>query len=170
MQEVKPKLKKKKKEKENEFNLPSFTHPAASLQNVEQFKHFLLENDSQFSEYLSSDLLKQTFDTHLMKEGMITFMAQLMNSHTLKENFFLKTRSALQDTLTLFFITKNIGFNNSIEFYLPRLVELLSDLIEVERCSLFLYDGVKDELYCKVITGRLREPIAFNRAQNNILS
>jgi hypothetical protein len=34
--------------------------------------------------------------------------------------------------------------NNSLEFYLPRLVEMLSDLLDVERCSIFLYDGVKD--------------------------
>ena len=46
--------------------------------------------------------------------------------------------------MTLFFITKNIAFNNNIEFYLPRLVEMLSDLLEVERCSIFLYDGIKD--------------------------
>ena len=93
-----------------------------------------------------------------------------MNNGQLKDNFFLKTRGALQDSLTLFFITKNISYNNSIEFYLPRLVELLSDLLEVERCSIFLYDGVKDELYCKVITGRLREPISFERSKANILS
>ena len=101
---------------------------------------------------------------------MITFMAQMMGNGSLKDNFFLKTRGALQDTLTLYFITKNISFNNNIEFYLPRLIELISDLLEVERCSIFLYDGVKDQLYCKVITGRLREPISFEREKPNILS
>ena len=110
---------------------------------------------------MNSDIIKATFDTHMMKEGMITFMAQMMGNGSTKDNFFLKTRSALQDTMTLFFITRNICFNNNIEFYLPRLVEMLSDLLEVERCSIFLYDGIKDQLYCKVITGRLREAIAF---------
>lgn len=93
-----------------------------------------------------------------------------MTTTHIKDNFFLKTRAALQDTLTLFFIVKNISFNNSIEFYLPRLVELISDLIEVERCSIFLYDGIKDELYCKVITGRIRDAISFERSKQNILS
>ena len=106
----------------------------------------------------------------MMKEGMITFMAQMMGNGSAKDNFFLKTRSALQDTMTLYFITKNISFNNNIEFYLPRLVEMVSDLIEVERCSIFLYDGIKDQLYCKVITGRLREAISFDREKPNILS
>lgn len=72
--------------------------------------------------------------------------------------------------MTLFFITRNICFNNNIEYYLPRLVEMISDLLEVERCSIFLYDGVKDQLYCKVITGRLREAISFEREKPNILS
>jgi hypothetical protein len=79
-----------------------------------------------------------------MKEGMITFMAQLMGAGQAKDNFFLKTRTALQDSLTLFFAVKNIAQNNCIEFYLPRLIELLADLLEAERCSIFLYDGLKD--------------------------
>lgn len=58
---------------------------------------------------MNSDLLKATFDTHMMKEGMITFMAQLMGNGQLKDNFFLKTRSALQESLTLYFTTKNIS-------------------------------------------------------------
>ena len=46
---------------------------------------------------------------------------------------------------------------------------MLSDLLDVERCSIFLYDGVKDQLFCKVITGRLREPVSFSRESNNVL-
>jgi hypothetical protein len=92
-----------------------------------------------------------------MKEGMISFMAQIMGDPQTKDNFFLKTRMALQDTLSLFFIAKNIAANNSTEYYLPRLVEMISGCLDVERCSIFLYDRAKDELYCKVITGRLKE-------------
>lgn len=166
------KVKRNKKKYESQLRVAQESLPqqANQLQNVDQFKNFLLENDSHFSDYLNSDLLKSTFDTHMMKEGMITFMAQMMGNGSAKDNFFLKTRSALQDTMTLYFITKNISFNNNIEFYLPRLVEMVSDLIEVERCSIFLYDGIKDQLYCKVITGRLREAISFDREKPNILS
>jgi hypothetical protein len=96
-----------------------------------------------------------------MREGMISTMAQVLGSGQTKDNFFLQTRQAIQDTLGLFYITRNISFNNALEFYLPRLVEMLSDLLDVERCSVFLYDGVKDQLFCKVITGRLREPVSF---------
>jgi hypothetical protein len=31
----------------------------------------------------------------MMKEGMITFMAQMMGNGVAKDNFFLKTRAAL---------------------------------------------------------------------------
>ena len=40
---------------------------------------------------------------------------------------------------------------------------MLADLIDVERCSIYLYNKSNDELYCKVITGRLKEPISFSR-------
>lgn len=67
-------------------------------------------------------------------------------------------------------MTRNIQINNSLEYYLPRLVEMLSDLLDVERCSIYLYDGVKDQIFCKVITGRLREPINFKRDSKNVIS
>ena len=86
-----------------------------------------------------------------------------------KDNFFLRSRVAIQDTITLFYIIKNVSSNNGLDFYLPRLVEMISDLVDAERCSIFLYDRVKDEIYCKVITGRLKESIAFKRQSDNIL-
>lgn len=74
--QAKPKKKKKREFKENEMTMSNAGGPPTNyLQNVEGFKQFLLHNDSQFSDYLNSELLKQTFDTHMMKEGMITFMA-----------------------------------------------------------------------------------------------
>ena len=136
---------------------------------MEEFRHFLLKNDSQFIDYLNSTLLLSIFDSHLMREGMISMMAQVLGTGQTKDNFFLQTRQAMQDTIGLFYITRNISFNNSLEFYLPRLVEMMSDLLDVERCSIFLYDGVKDQLFCKVITGRLREPVSFQRESNNVL-
>ena len=71
----KPRKKKKKYERfEDQYMMPEM-QSLTSVQNVETFKNFLLQNDSQFSEYLNSDIIKATFDTHMMKEGMITFMA-----------------------------------------------------------------------------------------------
>ena len=135
----------------------------SDLQSVEEFRHFLLRNDSSFCDYVNSPLMLSVFDTHLMRESMISIMAQVLGNGQTKDSFFLMTRQAIQDTLGLFFIARNIAFNNSLEFYLPRLVEMFSDLIDVERCSIFLYNCVKDSLFCKVITGRLREPITFKR-------
>lgn len=46
---------------------------------------------------------------------------------------------------------------------------MVADLLDVERCSIYLYDRVKDEIYCKVITGRMKDPISFPRQSDNIL-
>lgn len=53
--------------------------------------------------------------------------------------------------------------------YLISKVEMLSSLLEVERCAMYLYDKSTDELYCKVITGRIKEAISFPREQAGII-
>jgi len=47
---------------------------------------------------------------------------------------------------------------------------MVADLLGVERCSIYLFDKHKDELYCKVITGRLKEPISFSRTRGGFIS
>lgn len=71
-----------------------------------------------------------------------------------KDNFYVKTRGCVQDTLALYYVVKNIAnCSSQMDFYLPSLVEMLSDMIDCERCSIYLYDRQMDELYCKIITG-----------------
>lgn len=125
-----------------------------------------MQNDSQFLDFINSDLLIQILDTQLMKESMISFMAHIMRAGAQKDNFYVKTRSAIQDTVALFYVVKNIASNTQLEFYLPSLVEMMSDLVDAERCAMYLYDRAQDELYCKVITGRIKKQITFKRTQS----
>ena len=37
----------------------------SDLQTVEEFRHFLLRNDSYFNDYVNSQLMLSVFDTHL---------------------------------------------------------------------------------------------------------
>jgi hypothetical protein len=62
------------------------------LQSVEDFRHFLLQNDSNFTDYVNSNLVLSIFDSHLMRESMISMMAQVLGSGQTKDNFFLLTR------------------------------------------------------------------------------
>eukprot|EP00347_Sterkiella_histriomuscorum_P004739 403359292 len=159
----------RKSVKQRKNLLQTFGQNNYQLQEVGVFKSFLLQNDSQYIDYVNNDLILNLLDSQMMKESMISFMAQMMGNGQSKDNFFLKTRSAIQDTLGLFFISKNISQNNSVEFYLPRLIEMISDLLDVERCSIYLYDKLKDEIYCKVITGKMKDPISFPRLAQNVL-
>ena len=52
----------------------------SDLQSVEEFRHFLLQNDSNFIDYVNSSLVLQIFDSHLMREGMISMMAQVLGT------------------------------------------------------------------------------------------
>jgi hypothetical protein len=62
------------------------------LQSVDEFRHFLLRNDSSFGDYVNSPLMLSLFDTHLMREGMISIMAQVLGNGQTKDSFFLMTR------------------------------------------------------------------------------
>jgi len=78
------KSKKKKQAKQGGLsslnNMRGDSSSLADLQSVEEFRHFLLHNDSQFIEYVNSSLLLSIFDSHLMREGMISTMAQVLGS------------------------------------------------------------------------------------------
>ena len=50
----------------------------------------------------------------------------------------------LFDTITLFFLVRNVANNNQMEIYLPRMIEMLAALLEVERCAIYLYDRAND--------------------------
>lgn len=125
-----------------------------------------MQNDSHFLEYVNSDLLISILDTQLMKDSMISFMAHIMRNSSQKDNFYIKTRTCLQDTFSLFYVLKNIAANIQLDFYLPCLVDMLSDLSDADRCSLYLYDRSTDELYCKILTtgkSSLKRQLVFKR-------
>lgn len=44
---------------------------------------------------------------------------------------------------------------------------MMGDLVDAERCAIYLYDRAQDELYCKVITGRIKKQITFKRNSQN---
>lgn len=94
--------------KKSKSHVQSAHNGINDLQSVEEFRHFLLENDSSFSNYIQNPLLLGLFDSHLMRENMISIMAQVLGNGQTKDSFFLLTRQAIQDTLSLFFVTRNI--------------------------------------------------------------
>ena len=66
------------KKKKKHPNVPSTS--MNDLQSVEEFRHFLLQNDSNFIDYVNSNLVLSIFDSHLMREGMISMMAQVLGN------------------------------------------------------------------------------------------
>ena len=83
----------RKGKKKQQPSIPSTS--MSDLQSVEEFRHFLLQNDSNFIDYVNSSLVLQIFDSHLMREGMISMMAQVLGTGQTKDNFFLQTRQAI---------------------------------------------------------------------------
>ena len=126
-----------------------------TLKTSKRYISSLLEDDSQFQQYLNCDLIKNVLNAYTQRDEMrVLFYSD--------EAAELNARTLL-DCLSFYFVTKNVSLNNCLEYYLPRLIDMAAFLMEVERCSLYLFDAEKDELYCKVTTGKLKEPICVPR-------
>lgn len=65
-------------------------------------------------------------------------------------------------TLGLANSLNQIKKDNDIDNFIPKIIELLSWVWEVERWTLYLYNSEKAWLYIKSTTGRVRENVEIS--------
>jgi len=58
-------------------------------------------------------------------------------------------------------VYKRVADSLSLDVLLPRMVELISDFLRTERCTIFLYDYRSDELYSRIAQGDAVAEIRF---------
>lgn len=64
--------------------------------------------------------------------------------------------NAATASVALYMILQNISLGNeSIESLIPKIVELSAWVLEIERCSVFLWDANKECLFLKSTTGKV---------------
>ena len=134
----------------------------SELQTVEEFRHFLLRNDSSFCDYVNSPLMLSVFDTHLCVKAWFQSWPRFSAMAKQKQLLLDDQTSHPRHPRVIFHCKKNC-VQQQLRILPSQTCGDVLRLLDVERCSIFLYNCVKDSLFCKVITGRLREPITFKR-------
>lgn len=84
-----------------------------------------------------------------------------------RDAFVSKLSALLRKTAALLVISRRLSDSLHLGVLLPRLVELISDFLDAERCSVFLYDPKADELYTKAavgLAGEIRFPAGLGIA------
>lgn len=54
------------------------------------------------------------------------------------------TKRVIYDTLGTIMLTRDCGNANMVQKNFPRVIEMLTELLEVERCCAFMYDAEED--------------------------
>ncbi|OMJ76224.1 hypothetical protein SteCoe_24443 [Stentor coeruleus] len=106
---------------------------------------------NMYEDFNGSDLLKSVLDAQLCREEMRKVVKFLLGK-TSKDVFLFKTRTILFETLSLFLSLRNVAYQNSLDVFLPRVMEMIVDILEVQRVILYLYDAKGSSFYSKIVT------------------
>lgn len=118
------------------------------------------ENLSQhmYQEFSGCEFLKTILDAQLCREEMRKVIKFLLGK-TSQEVFLFKTRTILFESLSFFLSLRNVAFQNCGDVFLPRVLEMLADILECEKVTVYLYDESQGNFYCKAITLELDQQI-----------
>lgn len=101
------------------------------------------------------DVVTQLIGHHLRQDDIRRVLLQLSAQD--REAFTEKLAALLRKTAALLEVSRRLSDSLSIDVLLPRMVELVSDFLDAERCTIFLHDRETDELFTKAAVGLDRE-------------
>lgn len=159
--------KKRSKSKKNNFEIVSAlnTFSLAHKQNTGyKQKSMIFDENLQtnmFQDFNGAEFLKGILDAQLCREEMKKVVKFLLGK-TSKDVFLFKTRTILFETLSMFLSLRNVAFHNNSELFLPRALEMLIDILEVQRVILYVYDGKESTYFSKIVTCECPSQIVVN--------
>ncbi len=100
-------------------------------------------------------VVTSVLDRDLDEEGMGKLLRGLGSG---TENLFMdKLGEMLRQTSALLLVSRRMGDSLSLDVLLPRMVDLISEFLNAERCTIFLHDPETDELFTKAGVGLASE-------------
>jgi putative methionine-R-sulfoxide reductase with GAF domain len=130
------------------------TFTAAHKQNNIKPRSILFDENlktNMYQDFNGAEFLKNILDVQLCREQMKKVIKFLLGK-TSKDVFLFKTRTILFESLSLFLSLRNVAFLNNIEVFLPRVLEMMIDIIEVDRVILYVYDPKEGSYFSKIVT------------------
>lgn len=97
------------------------------------------------------DVVTELVRRNLQDEDVRRILQKL--GSTERDDFIARLSALLRKTSALLLISRQLSDSLFVDVLLPRLVELMSEFLDAERCSVFLYDRRTGELFTKVAVG-----------------
>lgn len=101
------------------------------------------------------DVINQLVDRNLRQDDIRRILLKLSSAD--RDAFTSKLAEMLRKTSALLTVSRRLADSLSLDVLLPRMVEMVSEFLDAERCTVFLYDKETDELYTKVALGLTTE-------------
>ena len=101
------------------------------------------------------EVINQLVDRNLRQDDIRRILLKL--SSVDRDAFTSKLAEMLRKTSALLTVSRRLADSLSLDVLLPRMVEMISEFLDAERCTVFLYDKETDQLYTKVALGLTTE-------------
>lgn len=121
---------------------------------------------NMYEDFKGSELLKSVLDAQLCREEMKKVIKFLLGK-TSKDVFMFKTRTILFETISLFLSLRNVVFQNQVDVFLPRVLEMLVDILEVQRAVLYIYEPKEETFYSKIVTSESPVQIVIDKTMGH---
>ncbi|OMJ89631.1 hypothetical protein SteCoe_8168 [Stentor coeruleus] len=162
-----PKNKKKLKAKSLSVDLSSVMNTISQSSKLNpqtlSTKSFIFDASLQnnlYQDFKEAEFLKNILDAQLSREEMQKVVRFLLGK-TSQDMFLHKARTILFESLSFFLSLRNVAFLNSPEIFLPRTLEMLVDILEVEKITVLAYDD--NTLYSIAVTSDMPEAITVEK-------
>ena len=100
-------------------------------------------------------VVSRVLDRDLDEEGMGNLLRGLETND--QDLFMDKLAEMLRQTSALLLVSRRMGDSLSLDVLLPRMVDLISEFLNAERCTIFLHDPETEELFTKAGVGLASE-------------
>jgi len=110
----------------------------------------------------SSDLVRVILNSQFDRQLYRTVLTHLLGSkmqHKLQSKF----QEMIMETIAVLTVSKNIGYHNDLMNFMPQWMQIVCDLTECERGTLFTYDDDTGELFSRVLTGSFKAPLRIQK-------
>lgn len=127
------------------------------LPTLETKSSFFSDDKELYKSFGGAYFLKLALDSQLSRKSMKSI------AKSIKHENIDKLRAILFETLSFFVSLRNVAFQNCENVFLPRVLEMIADIFEVERVTVFVYDEENSQFYCKAINTEITNQIVLQK-------
>eukprot|EP00397_Hematodinium_sp_SG-2012_P022608 GEMP01023438.1.p1 GENE.GEMP01023438.1~~GEMP01023438.1.p1 ORF type:complete len:606 (+),score=104.51 GEMP01023438.1:580-2397(+) len=140
--------------------------PEVSREDTEETPaNITCDADQAFDTTFACDatkLVRAVLKSQFQRQAYSSVLICLLGKKAQKK-FEDKFTQMLVETVCTCIVSKNIGYHYDLHNFMPQWVQILVELTESERGTLFTYDEDAGELYSRVLTGSFKAPLRIQK-------